>query len=260
MAIRYTEIFESFPQELRLPIARLVDALKEEFGVSKADFDDLKGIVRELAEAQRRTEIRVEELAEAQRRTEERVEELAEAQRRTEERVEELAEAQRRTEERVEELAEAQRRTEEQVEKLGRAVEELALSHKMLSAQIGGLGARWGLQTEEAFRQGIRAILQEVGYTTERFLEYDRAGEVFGHPDQIELDVVIKDGKLLVIEIKSALSKSDVYSFERKVAFYTQQTERQVDRKLIITPSIDARAREVAERLGVEIYSDVTVL
>ena len=74
--------------------------------------------MEELAEAQRRTEQRVEELAEAQRRTEQRLEELAEAQQRTEQRVEELAEAQRRTEQRVEELAEAQRRTEEQMRQL----------------------------------------------------------------------------------------------------------------------------------------------
>ena len=116
--------------ELRADLRRLV---------LTQDLLDLPGIVRELAEAQRRTEERVGDLAEAQRRTEERVgrlEEaitgLAEAQRRTEERVgrlEEamggLAEAQRRTEERVGRLEEAmvrledaQRRTEEQMTRL----------------------------------------------------------------------------------------------------------------------------------------------
>ncbi|GAB4504023.1 MAG: hypothetical protein Fur0043_10160 [Anaerolineales bacterium] len=44
-----------------------------------------------MAEAQRRTEQRVEELAEAQRRTEQRVEELAEAQKRTDQKVDRLA-------------------------------------------------------------------------------------------------------------------------------------------------------------------------
>ncbi|MDW8279420.1 MAG: hypothetical protein RMJ85_15480, partial [Anaerolineales bacterium] len=71
------------------------------------DILELPVVVRELAEAQRRTEQRVEELAQAQR-------ELAEAQRRTEQRVEELAQAQR-------ELAEAQRRTEQRVEELAQA-------------------------------------------------------------------------------------------------------------------------------------------
>jgi len=44
-----------------------------------ADFAQLRQIVQELAEAQRRTEQRVEELAEAQRRTEQRVEMLTAA-------------------------------------------------------------------------------------------------------------------------------------------------------------------------------------
>ncbi|MFN0093632.1 MAG: hypothetical protein ACKVVT_02505 [Dehalococcoidia bacterium] len=55
------------------------------------DMRALPLIVRRIAEAQERTEVKVEELAEAQRRTEAKVEELAT-------RVDQLAEAQRRTE------------------------------------------------------------------------------------------------------------------------------------------------------------------
>ena len=47
--------------------------------------------------------------------------------------------------------------------------------------------------------------------TTERFLEHDVAGEVFGYPEQIEFDVVVKNGKVIVIEIKAAAGRSDVY-------------------------------------------------
>jgi hypothetical protein len=34
--MQYAEIFAEFPPELRLPIAHLVDALEEEFGVRKS--------------------------------------------------------------------------------------------------------------------------------------------------------------------------------------------------------------------------------
>ena len=80
----YAEVFEAFPSELRLPIARLVDALKAEFEVPRTDFVDLKVAVRDLAEAQARTEARMEELATAQARTATHVEELGTAQIRTE--------------------------------------------------------------------------------------------------------------------------------------------------------------------------------
>jgi len=260
----FAQILESFPSELQLPIARLTEALRDEFGVRRSDFDDLKFIVRELAQAQQRTEQRVEELAQAQQRTEDRVEQLAQS-------VTELAQAQKRTEQRVEELAQAQKRTEDRVEQLAQSVTELAQAQKRtegeldkfrhtFNMQIGGLGARWGLQTEEAFRQGIRTILAEVGFTIERFLDMDTAGEVFGAPEQIELDIVIKNGKVLVIEIKSSLDRGAVYQFVRKVGFYARKTGRQVDRKLIITPYADARAQNVSNQLGVEICTDVVEL
>ena len=53
----YAEIFADLPQELRLPIARLVDTLRDELAVGRADFEELKAIVRELAQAQTRTEV-----------------------------------------------------------------------------------------------------------------------------------------------------------------------------------------------------------
>ena len=157
----------------------------------------------------------------------------------------------------VQELAEAQKRTDLSVDKL---TEEHRLFRYSFHSQIGGLGARWGMQTEEAFRQGMRVILQEVGFTTERFLDYDTAGEVFGHPEQVELDVVIRNGRDIVIEIKSALDQGNTYLFDRKVGFYTRKTGRPVDRKLIVTPYAENRAKEIGLRLGVEICTDITTL
>ncbi|MCD6362690.1 MAG: hypothetical protein J7M13_01630 [Synergistetes bacterium] len=93
--------------------------------VRREDFSELKDIIKQLAEAQSRTEERLEQLAEAQSRTEERLRELAEAQARTERRLEELAEVQARSEDEIKELrraivnlTEAQSRTEEEIRKL----------------------------------------------------------------------------------------------------------------------------------------------
>jgi hypothetical protein len=241
------EIFASFPLDLQPSIAQLVEALREEFGVRRTDFEDLKSVVRELAEAQKRTELRVEELAEAQKRTELRVEELAEAQKRTEQRVEELAEIQKRMAETL----------HVRMDGLEGALDRF---RKTFDSKLGGLGARWGLQTEESFREGMRAILQEVGFTAERFLDIDTSGEVFGVPDQVELDVVVKNGKVIIVEIKSSLSQADVYQFTRKIDFYTRKTGRQVDRKLMVSPYVEPRAKDAAVRLGVEICTDIVSL
>ena len=90
--------------------------------VTKKEFNELKTIVKELAQAQKGTEERVEELAQAQKRTEERVEELAQAQKRTEERVEELAQAQKKTEKSLNSLIKEHARTRERLENMSDAV------------------------------------------------------------------------------------------------------------------------------------------
>jgi len=118
--IRKLEKVEPHLREVLVSILEEIEKQREE-RVTRKEFQELRDIVKELAQAQRRTKKRVNELAQAQRRTEERVNELAQAQRRTEERVNELAQAQRRTEERVNELAQAQRRTEERVNELAQA-------------------------------------------------------------------------------------------------------------------------------------------
>jgi hypothetical protein len=224
--------------------------------VAETNFADLTDIVRQLAQAQVRTETRLEELAQAQARTEARLETLTARVDTLAVRMEELAQAQARTEVRLEtltvrmeELAQAQLRTEDEVARLRRSME----------MRLGGLGARWGAQTEEAFRNAMKTILEEVGFTAKRYLTYDTEGEVFGRPDQIELDVVIRDGKVIVVEIKSSLDREQVHLFSRKVAFYARKTGQQVARQVIVTSYTERGALELAEVLGVEICTDVSV-
>jgi len=76
---------------IKREIVKIVDDRIREAHVTREDFSELKAIVRDLAEAQKRTEIRVEELAEAQKRTEVRLEELAEAQKELAEETKKLA-------------------------------------------------------------------------------------------------------------------------------------------------------------------------
>jgi len=223
--------------------------------LAETHFADLQAIVQTLAEAAVRTETRLQTLAVAQEHTETRLdtlalrmEELVQAQLRTEARLDTLTARLDTLALRMEELAQAQLRTEDEVARLRRTIE----------TQIGGLGARWGMQAEEAFRQAMKTILEEVGFKADRYLAYDTTGEVFGRPDQVELDVVIQNGKAMVIEIKSSLDRGQVYLFSRKVVFYQRHTGRQVARQVIVTPFAEQRAHDVAGSLGVEICTDVS--
>ncbi|MFQ5902739.1 MAG: hypothetical protein ACE5JO_03525, partial [Candidatus Binatia bacterium] len=66
-------VFDTQTAETLLGVLDKVAAQVRAAGVTREDFSELKQIVAQLAEAQRRTEQRVEELVEVQRRTEERV-------------------------------------------------------------------------------------------------------------------------------------------------------------------------------------------
>jgi len=121
---------------------------------------------------------------------------------------------------------------------------------------IGALGARWGLHTEQAFREALKGILEEfANVEVINVLEFDDDGMVFGRPDQIELDLIVKNGTLIIVEIKSSMSKSEMYTFERKVRFYEKRHQRQVDKMIVISPMVAPKAIPVAEKLGVHIYT-----
>ncbi len=125
-----------------------------------------------------------------------------------------------------------------------------------IESHIGALGARWGLMAEEAFRTGLAGILDErLGLHVERFWQMDTAGQVFGQPDQVEIDVVLHNGDHWLMELKSSISRGEVYLFERKVAFYEQARGVKAKRKIIISPMVERGAEKVAASLGIEVYT-----
>jgi len=127
---------------------------------------------------------------------------------------------------------------------------------KKLDNTIGSLGARWGMRSEKSFRNGLQAILEEsFDIKVLNINEFDDEGTVFGRPDQVELDIIIKNGILIICELKSSMSKPDMYIFERKVRFYEQRHNRKASRMIVISPMVDEKALKVAKNLNIEVYS-----
>jgi hypothetical protein len=155
--------------------------------------------------------------------------------------------------------ADSNRRWDENQEELKRLHNEIMAQAQKFDRGIGALGSRWGLQSEKAFRDALAAILeQSFDVQVVNVTDYDDSGEVFGRPDQIELDVIIKNGLLLICELKSSIDKAGMYIFERKARFYERRHERKANRLIVVSPMIDSRARKVGERLGIEMYGDST--
>ena len=143
-------------------------------------------------------------------------------------------------------------------EDMNRLREDMIRGFELVERHISALGARWGLMAEDAFREGLRGLLErELGFRIERWRVYDNAGIVFGYPSEVEVDIAVSDGKLILIEVSSHVRASDVLQFRRKAELYERATGRKPDRQIIVTPYIDEKALEAARQLGVEAYTKV---
>ncbi|EFA69151.1 PD-(D/E)XK nuclease family protein [Cylindrospermopsis raciborskii] len=158
---------------------------------------------------------------------------------------------------------EQNRKWEENTQRLDRieaqnsaTLEEIQKANRRYESAIGAIGSRWGLYSEASFRNGLKAILgQSFGVEVLNLTLYDQEGEVFGRPEQVELDIIIKNGLTIVCELKSSIDKAGMYVFGRKSEFYAKNQNRVVDRKIVISPMVDERAIPVAKSLGIETYS-----
>ncbi|MDW8320185.1 MAG: YraN family protein, partial [Armatimonadota bacterium] len=171
---------------------------------------------RQLAEAQRRSEQRIEELAEAQRqlaeaqrRSEQRIEELAEAQR-------QLAEAQRRSEQRIEELAEAQRqlaeaqrRSEQRIEELAEAQRQLAEAQRRSEQRIEELAEAQRRTDErlEHLTEEVRALTESQRRLAETQREMYEEFVLFRNSTERRLDEISRELRNLANRVGMTLEE-----------------------------------------------------
>jgi len=143
-------------------------------------------------------------------------------------------------------------------EEIARLRKDMMEGFQLMYQHLSALGARWGIMAEEAFREGLRGLLEkELGLKVERWAKNDEEGWAFGYPSWVEVDVAVRDGKVVLVEVKSHVGRADVYSFRRKAEFYERVEGKKPSRLLMVTPYADEEALTAAAHLGVEIYTRV---
>lgn len=155
--------------------------------VKREDFSDLKDVVKELADAQKRTEQRVEELAEAQK-----------------------------------DLANAQKRTEIAMRDLAVAHKDLEQSHNRLVKQVGGLSDTIGGDIEDIAYSLVFRVLSDtfgwqIGNLERVWHTWGKQAEevnIFGKAvDPTRPNVTI----WIVGEAKHNLTKKELHKFLKQV-------------------------------------------
>ncbi|GAB6148051.1 PD-(D/E)XK nuclease family protein [Stetteria hydrogenophila] len=207
-----------------------------------------------LEERFARLEERFARLEERQQKLEERQQKLEEHFARLEERQQRLEERQQRLEERQQRLEERQQKLEERMlrveERLARLEEEVRNNRRIVLA----VAHRFGVISESAFRDAMRYVVEEAlgAGRVSRWTHYDSEGVVYGHPALVEVDVLVRNGVHVLVEVKSRAGAGDVLELRRIGELY-ERVEGVKPRLVIIAGLIDEKARELAGKLGVEI-------
>lgn len=174
---------------------KLLNLLKEdeEFRYAVAGLLGLDAILSELRKL-REDFNKYVELEE--KRWEENAKRWEENARRWEENNRRWEENARRWEENAKRWEEAYRRFEVIESELKTLREDFNKAYLEFSRRLDALGARWGVVSEEAFREGMRGMAEKIlGVAKiDRWVFKDEGGEVYGYPSVVEADVVVKDG------------------------------------------------------------------
>lgn len=149
-------------------------------------------------------------------------------------------------------------RLQEQVARHSEAILALQRSIEKIVSSIQAIGTRYGVFTEEAFRESIKYLIGDLlkEYKVEKWIYYDEKGVVYGHPAIVEVDVLIKDREHILVEYKASTDRADVAELYRIGKLY-EEVKGIRPRLLIVSPGIRKRAKELADELGIELKGNV---
>ena len=157
-------------------------------------------------------------------------------------------------------LGEIQRLREDFTE-LSREMSELRKDFAKLSMRvevtIGSMGRRWGFDLERTVLEIFREVLERRGIEpgkVEKFRFRDVDGSVTGVRGRVvDVDVLVKDDRVYVIEVKSRAEVEHVEMLPGKVRTVERVLGKPVAKALIVAVNIDREAYERARELGVEV-------
>jgi len=142
-------------------------------------------------------------------------------------------------------------------EELVRLREDMNKGFELLRRHIDALRARWGLLAEESFRAGMVGVVERYfGGRVRRWAYYDEEGFVFGFPSLVEVDMVISDKEHILIEIKSSVSRADVYELWKVGQLY-ERIRGVRPRLAIVSPFVREEAKKLAKELGIDVYTSL---
>jgi hypothetical protein len=125
-----------------------------------------------------------------------------------------------------------------------------------LKIMVDTVGARWGEETEEVLRQTLKKFLLEKMEVKEikEWRGKDKEGFVFESPSEIQIDLLLKNKKHYLVELKSSAGSGDVFLLLRKAKFYEKQTGIKPE-MIFVAVRMREEGKRLCKRLKVRLIS-----
>ncbi len=134
--------------------------------------------------------------------------------------------------------------------------EDFQAEIRQLRNMISALGARWGRDNERTILNAFREFFEDrFNVKVKNWVTLDEKGTVFGHPAEVEVDIVIHDGEHWLLECKSRARRADVAELARIATLYEEKEGVKPSKLYIVAPFVDPEAYKLATMLKVDIIS-----
>ena len=140
--------------------------------------------------------------------------------------------------------------------------EAASKERKKLSAAIGSIGGRSGEQLQDTILYLLQDELIQENISSsdiKREKLLDREGKFFWENYNSDIDVLIQNGKTILIEVKYHADNHKLYHFLKNGKLYKHQYKKDYDELLMICLEINDINLEFAKKLGIKVITGKVV-
>ncbi|MEW6609195.1 MAG: DUF3782 domain-containing protein [bacterium] len=148
------------------------------------------------------------------------------------------------------------RRFEELIKEMHYGFELQSKATRDLKITVDTIGARWGICAEKTLRNTLKELLlKNLKVTEVKELKIkDKDGYVFGYPEEVQIDLLIKDGEDYLVEISSSAGSSDVTILSRKAKLYERETNKKA-KPVFVCVDMKDKGKDACKELGIQLIT-----
>lgn len=127
---------------------------------------------------------------------------------------------------------------------------------QFIDRKLGRIGSRWGERVEDNYRRFAQKIVSQWGGTVTKWQRKIKTKDDHNRTfvNRYEVDIVVTNGKVLLIEMKSQCDLDDVERFLENAAQYVYlEAPVQPVENVILTFDLTAPAQEKADEAGITV-------